>query len=164
MENQKVRIKSLVNGIIGITSEDLRIKRTWNTKGSVKTVDLDDLRELIYEPGIEYMFREGILGIEDKDVRIELGLESETSTEDTPNMIIPDEKLMNRMLKVMPFAEFKETLKSIPREQIFEIVQYAIDNEIVDMKKCEVLKQITDIDIVSAIQLNKADKETVKEA
>lgn len=164
MENQKVRIKSLVSGTIGVVSEDLRIKRTWNTKGSVKTVDLDDLRELIYEPGVEYMFKKGMLGIEDKDIRIELGLESETPTEDTPNMTIPDEKLINRMLKVMPLAEFKETLKTIPKEQIFEVVQYAIDNELVDIKKCEVLKQITDIDIVSAIQLNKADKETVKEA
>lgn len=62
---EKVKIKSLVNGTVGIRSDELRINRTWEKKGAVKPIDLEVLEELIYDPGVEYMFKEGILGIDD---------------------------------------------------------------------------------------------------
>ena len=63
----------------------------------------------------------------------------------------------------MPLYEFKEKIKTLPIEQIRELAQFAIDNEIVDFDKAEIIKKITGTDIIGTIQMNKADKEEIKE-
>ena len=161
MSDKGVKVKSLVKGIVGIKSQDLRINLTWNKRGAVRNVDFDTLRDLIYEEGVEYMFKEGILGIDDMDTKKELGLEPENAVEPT-NIIIFDEKTMNRMLKFMPYEEFVTKVDSAPREQVQNLVDYAIDNECLDMDKCEYLKKKTGIDAISAIRLRRQAKEPVK--
>ena len=47
-----------------------------------KTIDLEVLKEAIYDPGTEYLFKQKILYIDDKEVRIELGLEEPDSEEE----------------------------------------------------------------------------------
>ena len=81
MSDKRVKVKSLVKGIVGIKSQDLRVNLTWNKRGAVRNVDFDTLRDLIYEEGVEYMFKEGILGIDDMDTKKELGLEPEDAVE-----------------------------------------------------------------------------------
>ena len=49
MSDKRVKVKSLVKGIVGIKSQDLRINLTWNKRGAVRNVDFDTLRDLIYE-------------------------------------------------------------------------------------------------------------------
>lgn len=159
--SKKVKITALVDGTIGINDPDLRIKRTWNQKGAVRTIDLDVLEELIYNPGVEYMFKEGILGIDDMEVKIALGLEPEGATE-PENIIVFDDNMKKRLMAYMPFSEFKENVDKAPREQLFSLVDYAIVNELIDINKCNYLKDKTKIDILSAIQLNRQDKEDVK--
>ena len=63
----------------------------------------------------------------------------------------------------MPLNEFKANIKELPVEQIRELAQYAIDNELVDFDKSEIIKKITGTDIIGTIQMNKADKEETKE-
>lgn len=104
--NDKVMVTSMVNGIVGITLPHLLFKKSWPKKGSKLPVDKEILRQAIYEPGVEYMFKNGILYIDDMDFKIELGLEEEGTT--TPKNIIPvDEKFLERLLKKMPSYEMK---------------------------------------------------------
>lgn len=159
--NKKVKIKALVDGTIGINDSDLRIRRTWDQKGAVRTIDLDVLEELIYNPGVEYMFKEGILGIDDMEVKIALGLEPEGAVE-PENIVIFDDNMKKRLLAYMPFTEFKENVDKAPREQLFGLVDYAIDNELIDIDKINYLKDKTQIDILSAIQLRRQEQEDVK--
>ena len=58
----------------------------------------------------------------------------------------------------MAIDDFKEKMESLSKEQQIMVAQFAIENTLVDMKKVEVLKALTDIDIIKAIQL-KADSE-----
>ena len=159
--NKKVKITALVDGTIGIDDSDLRIRRTWDQKGAVRTIDLDVLEELIYNPGVEYMFKEGILGIDDMEVKIALGLEPEGATE-PENIVIFDDNMKKRLLAYMPFTEFKENVDKAPREQLFGLVDYAIENELIDIDKINYLKDKTQIDILSAIQLRRQEQEDVK--
>ena len=124
-------------------------------------IDFDTLQEALYDYGTEYMFKEGMLGIDDMETKIALGLEPEGATE--PQFIkVLDDDQMKRMMTVMPIFEFKKELETIPREQILNLVDYAVQNEYSDIKKCDVLKEITGIDVISAIRLNREDKEPVK--
>lgn len=160
MEN-KVKVKSLVKGRIGIYLPDLKINMRWDRKGQTRQFDFDTLQEALFDPGTEYMFKEGMLGIEDMEQKIALGLEPEGATE--PQFIKTlDDAAMKRMMTVMPDFEFKEEIKTVPREQVLNLVDYAIEHEYSDIKKCDILKEITGIDVISAIRLNREDKEPIK--
>lgn len=158
---KKIKVKNLVNGRVGITLPDLRLNVNWDRKGQTRMIDFDTLQEALYDYGTEYMFKEGMLGIDDMETKIALGLEPEGATE--PQFIkVLDDDQMKRMMTVMPIFEFKKEIETVPREQILNLVDYAVQNEYSDIKKCDVLKEITGIDVISAIRLNREDKEPVK--
>lgn len=161
MENKKVKVKSLVNGRLGIKLPDLRLNVRWDRKGQTRMIDFETLQEAMFDYGTEYMFKQGMLGIEDMETKIALGLEPEGATEPQLIKVLNDEQ-MKRMMTVMPIFEFKKEIETIPKEQILNLVDFAIQNEYSDIKKCDVLKGITGIDIISAIRLNREDKEPIK--
>ena len=156
MENRIVKVKNLTNGRVGIKSNDLRFSRTWEKKGAVKAIPFETLQQLLYEDGVEYMFKQGILGIDELRDKIDLGLEEEG---EEPRIIVLTDAQKKRYLTLAPVQELRELLKKLPREQIFQLVDYAIEHEISDLNRCDLLKKYTDIDIISAIKLNRDSKE-----
>ena len=156
MEN-KVKVVNLISSRVNINLPDIRLKRIWEKKGATRTIPFDELEEAIYNPGVEALFREGILGIEDMEVKRKLGLEPEDA-EEPVNIIVLDDAQRKRYMTVMPLYEFKEKIQELSREQIAELARYAIEHEIADFDKSEVVKQIVDIDIIGSIQLNKANQ------
>jgi hypothetical protein len=161
MEN-KVKVVNLISSRVNIDLPEMRLSRVWEKKGAVKTIPFEQLEEALYNPGVEAMFKEGILGIEDLEVKKKLGLEPEEAK--TPvNIIILDDAQRKRYLKVLPLHEFKEKIQELPAEQVRELARFAIDNEIVDFDKAEIIKKMTGTDIIGSIQMNKADQEEKKE-
>lgn len=158
MENKKVKVKSETNGTVSINLPELQLKRTWERKGTVRTISFNDLEQAIYNRGVEYMFLNGILSIDDMEVKKALGLEPDDVTEPT-NIIILSDDQKKRYLTVLPMSEFKVEFNKLPYEQMQELADYAIENEIVKMDKCDFIKERIGIDIIKAIQLNKTEKE-----
>ena len=161
MENKQVVLVSTIDAYVGINIPDLHLKRLWERKGAKKTIPLDVLREAIYDPSVEYLLREGILYIDDLDVKIELGLEDESAREPNTqlNIQLLKEEEMNRLLTVVPIYEFKIKAKELKKEQIHALVDYAILHEITNFEKCEFLKELTGQDIIRTVQLNHDEKE-----
>ena len=157
-KEMKVNIKNETLGRVGINLPDLKLKRVWERKGVVRQITFDDLQQAFYEPGVEYMFREGMLSIDNMDVKKELGLEPEDAKEPVNVIILSDEQ-RKRFLTVMPMHEFRQEISKLSHEQINSLVDYAIANEIADLDKTEFLKEKNGIDIYKAIQLNRADRE-----
>ena len=158
----KVKVKNLVSSRVVISIPDMRLRRVWEKKGVVRVIPFDQLEEAMYNPGVERLFKKGTLGIEDMEVKKRLGLEPEDA-EEPINIITLDDKQRERYLKVMPMHEFRQKVKELPREQIMELANYAIEHEIADFDKSELLQKAVGIDILSAIKLNRADKEVVQE-
>ena len=158
MENKKVMVKSTVTSRVGINLPDLKLKRTWEKRGVVRPIPFEDLEQALYEPGVEYMFRQGILAIDSMEDKIALGLEEEGTTVPT-NIIVLSEAEMDRYWKVLPFVEFKQKLAGLPKEQIQILIDHAIDKEYADINKCEYIREKMEIDIIRAIQLNRQAKE-----
>lgn len=163
MENKKVEITSLVGGRITINLIDPRIKRTWERKGVKRYIDFEDLEQAMYNQGVEYMFTQGILGIEDMDVKIALGLEPEGAKEPV-NIIILTDAQKRRYLTVAPLNELKEIIDKLSYEQVQELTDFAIENELSNFDRCEILKKATQVDVIQAIRNKRADKEETKEA
>lgn len=161
MENKQVVLTSTIDAFVNIDVPELRLKRLWERKGAKKTIPLDVLREAFYEPSVEYLLRQGILYIDDLDVKIELGLEEESAREPNAKLniqILKDEDI-NRLLTVVPMYDFKDRLKDYTKEQIQEIVDYAIAHDFTNFDKCEYLKELSGFDIIRTVQLNHQDKE-----
>ena len=158
MEKEMVTVVSTVNGLVGIYLPDLRFKKEWTRKGQRQKIDKDLLQDIMYDPGSEYMFRTGMLYIEDMDIKKEIGLEPEDATEPV-NIIILDEQQLHRYLTVMPLHEFKENVKKLSIEQAKNLVDYAVQKESITFDKAEFLEKITGLNAMSMIQLNRKNKE-----
>ena len=158
MEKEMVTVISTVNGVVGIYLPDLRFKKEWTRKGQRQKIDKELLQDIMYDPGSEYMFRTGMLYIEDMDIKKEIGLEPEDATEPV-NIIVLDEKQLNRYLTVMPLHEFKENVKKLSIEQAKNLVDYAVQKETITFDKAEFLEKITGLNAMSMIQLNRKNKE-----
>ena len=157
--DKKVKVASLVSQRVVLTVPDLRLRRVWEKKGAVMTIPFEQLEEAMYSPGVENLFRNGLLGIDDMEVKIALGLEPEGAKEPT-NIITLDDEQRKRYLTVMPLHEFKEKLRELPIEQINELAAYAIEHEILNFDKSEEIKKYVNVDVMRAVQLNRADQAT----
>lgn len=158
MENKQITLTNTVKSRVGINIPELLLKRTWEKKGVKRNIDMNTLREAFYYPSVEYLLREGILYIDDMDVKIELGLEEPEAQVPTAIVILSDNE-MQRYMTTLPIFEFKEKVKALGREQVQALVDYAIENKLTSFEKCEFLKELTQTDILSAVQLNKANEE-----
>ena len=149
--DDKVMVTSMVGGTISASALNHRV---WNKKGQKLPVSKDILREAIYEPGIEYMFKNGILYIEDMDFKIELGLEAEGTV--TPTQIIPmDEKYMTRVLKLMPISEMKKSIDEMSMVQKQELVDFAVKQNDIQLDRIKIVSDKCGVDVLKAIELNR---------
>ena len=153
----KVLVKSTVNGAVTIDLPELRFNRTWAQRGSKIMVDKQILQEALYDLGTEYLFKTGILYIDDLDVKKELGLEPEDA-EKPQNIIVYDEKEMNRLLTTAQNWELEEALKKVSHEQVQAFVDYAVEHEIPDINKCGILEKISGVNVLQAIMFHKEEK------
>ena len=145
----KVMVTSMVGGTISVSALNHRV---WNKKGQKLPVSKDILREAIYEPGVEYMFKKGILYIEDMDFKIELGLEAEGTK--VPTEILPmDEKFMNRVLKLMPVPEMKTTIDKMTMVQKQELVDFAVKQNDISLDRIKIVSDKCGVDILKTISL-----------
>ena len=157
-DNEKVLVVSTVNAKVGITLPEYRFKQEWGRKGAKAMIEKKVLEDIMFEPGVEYMFKNGILYIEDMEVKKELGIEPETA-EEPENVIVLDEKQIKRYLTVAPLHEFKEIMGKISKEQRVNVASYAVNNEILpSLDKSELIMQMAGIDIMAAIKLNRQNK------
>lgn len=156
MENKKVVLVNTIKSRVVINVPEANLRRVWEKKGAKKSIDFKVLEEAIYDKSVEYLLKEGILYIEDMDVKIALGLEEEDATE--PTIVMLTDEDMHRFLTAMPIFDFKQKIKTLRREQVQALVEYAIEEELTDYEKTEFLKALTEIDIIRAVQLRRDDK------
>ena len=154
MMNDKVIVTSMVSGSVGLTLPHLFTNKTWPKKGTKLPIDKEILRQAIYEPGVEYMFKNGILYIEDMDFKIELGLEEEGAK--APTAIIPvDEKYLERLLKRMPVSEMKAIIKGMNDNQQREMIDYASAQNDIQLDRLTAIKEVTGIDLFKVVELKR---------
>ena len=159
-----VKIKNLINSRVVVEDPSTRISRSWERKGAIRTIEMDDLEQLIYVPGVEYMFREGVLDIAEpnrEEILVKLGLQEEDGSN---KIIILSEGEMKKLLgDTTTVAYFRQKIAELPREQINELVNYCVDNKILNYEKVNILKEKTGKDIFSMVRLREANDEKTSE-
>jgi len=158
MSEEKIKVISAARGRCGIDNADLHISRRWNGRGSVVTFTREQLDELMFDPAFMNMVREGMLYIEDMEVKKEMGIEPEEA--ETPTLILMDERALKRFWKDMPLAQFKIESKTLTKAQISSLAGYAIQHgEEGSIEKAKYLSTISGYKILKGIELEAQNKE-----
>lgn len=155
---KKIKVTNNVNQYVTLVDHSLNFRMTFERKGVSRLIDLDILQQMIYNVGVEAIFKQGVLVIDDMEAKIALGLEPEGAKEPV-NIITLTDAQKRRHLTVSPMDEFKKTVDSLSLEQKKELARFAIANELIgNMEKVDYLQEKTSIDILKAIQMNREDK------
>ena len=120
-----------------------------------KAIDLEVLKEAVYDPGVEYMFKEGVLSADERIMK-ELGFTEEGFGETSK---ILNDFQRKRYMTVMPLNEFKKEVSELSYEQIMELAEFAIENGYTDIDKSNYIKSIVGRDIVKTTLLEKEAQE-----
>jgi hypothetical protein len=158
--NENVIVTSMSNGttVLVLQQNGYKVKKIWPKKGAKLPISKELLRENFYDSGTEGMFKKGILYIDDMDFKIELGLE-EPETK-VPTQIIPlDEKYANRVLKLMPISEMRQAIQKMSKEQVQELLNYAANQNDLQMDRLSVIKEVTGTDLFKVIELKRQREE-----
>lgn len=156
-KDTKVKVVSTVIGSSGVYLPNLNFIRVWPQKGSVVMVPFSVLEEGIFDIGFYNMLKNGDLYIEDMEVKKALGLEPDNAKEPENIIVLPENKMLF-LLKTASIDVFKDTLNKVSKEQAYNLAQYAIDHQINDFEKSDILKQITGRDITKSILLERENK------
>ena len=78
--SKKVKVISYAGNSIRINIPELRVNRLFEKQGQSYLFDVDTLEEMFYYPSVEELFTKGLFYIDDKELRIKLGLEEENGT------------------------------------------------------------------------------------
>lgn len=159
MSEKRVKIMNKVKGTVILTDPNVPITREWTKKGQIATIPMDVMQDLIYQEGTLELFRQGVLYIVDKEDRIELGLEVEGQK---PEIEFLTENQMLGALIGTP-KDIENMIKKLPKAQVDEFVDLAVEKEITDMAKVDVIEKLTGKNIIKLVQFNRQLKEDDKE-
>lgn len=154
----KILVKNTSIHPINISLPDTKFKRTWTPGGEFK-VPFEVLQEAIYDRGFMVFIEKGLLFIDDKIARVELGLEEEDAE---PVVKILTKAQLTKLLKATPIEEFTTTVHELTPEQCQTLIDLALEAKNVDMRKAAILKEITGIDTIKAIELKNLNEEPEK--
>lgn len=157
-DKKRITLTNMCKHEISLSFPEFHFVRTLPKKGATVKIDRETFLEMVYDPGLSYMLQSGMIFLDDMEIKKDIGLEPEDA-EEPKNIKMLSDKDFERYLKILPITELKSVLKSLKKEQIDSLIDYAIEHEIVDMTRCDILKQMTGRDIVRAIQLNREAKE-----
>lgn len=158
MEDRKVLIQKLSRGRTSIVQPELRLRVTWETKGTKRMVSLESLKEALFLPGIERLFKEGHLYPVNKEDRIALGLEEEAVEAEEKMTILTDEQ-RHYYLTTATALELKELLPTLSPVQIDLLVEYAVNNKLGNIAKSDIIKRFCGKDIMKITQFKRAQEE-----
>jgi hypothetical protein len=158
MAVKNIRIKSMVKSTVVLTVPHLNLRRTWAKKGAIQMISLENLEQAIFEPGVEFLFKSGLLFIDDLDTRVTLGLEQPGVTPDTVEIIELTDEYAKTLLQNTTLSEFQEKIKKLSISQVQELTSIAIELSITDYHRCEILKSATGKDVLKIVLRNKEEE------
>lgn len=157
MDNSMVMVKSACDFTVVVNIPDIPLHRTWKKRGAQYPIDRRMLLQAYYDPSVEYLFKEGMLVVNDTDFLMEVGLLEEDGT---PAVTPLTEAMMNRLIKLMPLVEVKKELPKYTHSQLVALADYAIEHYTdLQMDRIDLLSQVSGKNVMKAIEHYRKTKE-----
>lgn len=145
-----VRFKNTKAETVIVHEPAYGIHREFLGKGTVQVIPFDTVEQLLWRPGFANLIKSGILYIEDMQDKIDLGLEDPDTKTPTKIRILTPEQILT-LLKVKDYDNFVKDIEGLSIDQVNNIVDFAVENEILDTKKINYLKELTDRDVLKIL-------------
>lgn len=155
--DRTVIVTNMLNAQVGVKDNTTGMIRRWNKRGHKIPIPFDVIEQLMWQDGFRRMIESGILYIENLQDKINLGIEP-YGTDKPVNIIVLSDKRMEELMTTIPLEVFKEEMQQLPRVQVDNLIEYAINNKKVDSAKCAFLKSLTGKDIFKAIAAREDDE------
>lgn len=156
--DEKVIVKNLSYGKVGITNPANGRRFEFPKHGATVKIPYGVLEELIYDPGVDYMLKNGIVYIEDMEAKIALGLEEEETKEPTNIKILSDAEI-DDLLNPMKRLNLEKVMKESGFEQNKRIAYRAIEKEISDLNVNEIIFKYSNINPIESLKIEKTNME-----
>ena len=145
-----ISVRNRNNGNTGYTIPDRGLWRNF-TPGETKRVELEELQQLQYQPGADYILK-NLLVVEDAEALKVLNMEVE------PEYNYTEDDIRNLLLNGS-LDQLKDFLDFAPKGAIDIAREIAVKEEIPDIRKRDAISEATGFNINSAINVNHALKE-----
>lgn len=156
MAQRMVMVTNMVNAMVSVKDQAFNVNRRWMKRGQTIPIPYEAVENMLWEEGFRRMIESGVLYIQNMKDKQDLGLEPMEATKPT-NIKALTEQDMKNLWNTVPITVFKKEVVSLPRVQVDSLVEYAIQNKIVDGAKCSFIKDLTHKDILSAISAIEED-------
>lgn len=160
--SEKIAVFSNSRSTVCISIPYLHLKKEWNKKGAKVMIDKEVLEEAMFDPGVEYMFKNGILYIKEMATKIDLGLEPE-GAQKPENIIILTDAEKDDYMKNKQAWQLKEVLNKLTYEGKKDFCEYVVEHELLDGPKAAVIKETCGFDVLHAIQNKQANAEKTED-
>lgn len=140
-----VEITNRNNGYTGYYIPDINRRRNF-APGETKKVELDELKQLSYIDGGEYLLKNYFI-INNKDALSQLNMEVE------PEYYYTEKEIKDILLNGS-LDQLEDTLNFAPNGVIELIKQIAVSEEIPDIRKRKLISEKTGFNVESAIYVN----------
>ena len=158
MKENMIMVKSASDCTIVIDLPNFNFRREWKRRDAAYPIDREFLEQAFYEPSVEYLIRNGLLIVEDKQFLFDVGMIN-SMDEESPVMELT-EKEIKKLLKYTPVKELKDELKKLSPVQLEELGNYAIEHyEEVANDRLVILNKATGKNMLKAIENQIASKE-----
>lgn len=151
MADRKVLVKNMINGTVVFVVENANFKRSFKGEGAKAYIPFEILFEGLSQEGAMFLFTDGILAIDNKQDRIDLGLEFEDEPSQLDHISMDSAKMLEIMKANNPVT-IKETLEQLSTEQRKKFAQVAVENKIYTASLAKFIKDYTGIDLMKCIQ------------
>lgn len=156
MENM-IYVTSASDHTLVMFVPELQLSKTWNKKGQKYPIARETLVQAYYNPAVEYLFKQGLLTVDDDEFLKEVGLMTEDGERE---VILLTAELENRMIKLMPLGDLKIQLKKLTQTQLIELAEYAVAHyQELKMDRIDLLTKATGKNILKSIENLKAAQE-----
>jgi len=120
-------VKKLSNGTVSYRAPGKLNARRWKGKEARLKIPYEELEEAVNDPAIRTLFDKGHLYVEEKDVRVRLGLEMDDGSTTESSLVLTAAEL-EKMLYEDDFVSFKEKFQKLARETKENLIDLAISS------------------------------------
>lgn len=150
MENNMIKVKSASDYTLVVNVPEVSLRRVWKKRGQEYPIDRTLMIQAYYDPGVEALFKQGMLTTDDVTFLKEVGLMEEDGTMEVAPLT---QQMIVRLIKNMPIGEFKMELKKLSRTQLEELADYAVEHyQDLQMDRIDTLSAATGKNIMKAIE------------
>lgn len=150
MDNNKVGIKNISNRNVGLTVKDLRLHRVILPKQTIYLTK-EVLEEALTYPGVQYLFDNKYLALNDVDFGMEQGILTDEDVDKVNDVLVQknvqDEEEIKRIVNFGTDFELKKLLADETEARKQVIADIAANCEGLTMSKIDIIKRLTGIDL-----------------